>query len=168
MKNSNSLSKNLKKLKLQYNTIETPTNKKNLKKSQKINKTHSKPLNNNINLQIPESPNASDFMIHFNKNKKLKKLITSKTKKGEIKFISNNFTSEIRKNQVQNMNQSKNNLSISHLTNNSINDSGIKLILDFSVNHSNEEIEGFLDEMKEKKKVEEKNNNNKLIFGNQM
>ena len=58
MKNSNSLSKNLKKLKLQYNTIETPTNKKNLKKSQKINKTHSKPLNNNINLQIPESPNA--------------------------------------------------------------------------------------------------------------
>ena len=168
MKNSNSLSKNLKKLKLQYNTIETPTNKKNLKKSQKINKTHSKPLNNNINLQIPESPNASDFMIHFNKNKKLKKLITSKIKKGEIKFISNNFTSEIRKNQIQNINQSKNNLSISHLTNNSINDSGIKLILDFSVNHSNEEIEGFLDEMKEEKKVEEKNNNNKLIFGNQM
>ena len=168
MKNSNSLSKNLKKLKLQYNTIETPTNKKNLKKSQKINKTHSKPLNNNINLQIPESPNASDFMIHFNKNKKLKKLITSKIKKGEIKFISNNFTSEIRKNQIQNINQSKNNLSISHLTNNSINDSGIKLILDFSVNHSNEEIEGFLDEMKEKKKVEEKNNHNKLIFGNQM
>ena len=95
-------------------------------------------------------------MIHFNKNKKLKKLITSKIKKGEIKFISNNFTSEIRKNQIQNINQSKNNLSISHLTNNSINDSGIKLILDFSVNHSNEEIEGFLDEMKEKKKWKKK------------
>ena len=63
MKNSISPSKNLKKLKLQYNTIGTSSNKKHLIQSQKLEKSNLK-QENNIILKIPESPNASDFMIN--------------------------------------------------------------------------------------------------------
>ena len=166
MKYSITPSKNIKKLKLQYNTIETPLNKKNLIQSQKIEKSNLK-SSNNIILKIPESPNASDFMINFKKIKQKNIINEPKIKKDNIKFISNTYLTNLKKNQIQNVNQ--NNLSISHLSNNSIDYSGIKLILDFSVNHSNGEFDSFINEMKEDKKIKkDSNNKNKIYYGNQI
>ena len=166
MKYSITPSKNIKKLKLQYNTIETPLNKKNLIQSQKIEKSNLK-SSNNIILKIPESPNASDFMINFKKIKQKNIINEPKIKKDNIKFISNTYLTNLKKNQIQNVNQ--NNLSISHLSNNSIDYSGIKLILDFSVNHSNGEFDSFINEMKEDKKIKkDSKNKNKIFYGNQI
>ena len=166
MKNSISPSKNLKKLKLQYNTIGTSSNKKHLIQSQKLEKSNLK-QENNIILKIPESPNASDFMINFKKIKQKNIIKEPKIKNDNIKFVSNTYLTNLKKNQIQNVNQ--NNLSISHFTNNSIDSSGIKLILDFSVNHSNGEYDSFINEMKEEKKIkEDSKNKNKIIYGNQI
>ena len=166
MKYSITPSKNIKKLKLQYKTIETPLNKKNFIQSQKIDKSNLK-SSNNIILKIPESPNASDFMINFKKIKQKNIIKETKKNNDNIKFISNTYLTNLKKNQIQNVNQ--NNLSISHLSNNSIDYSGIKLILDFSVNHSNEEFDSFINQMKEEKKIKkDSKNKNNIFYGNQI